>query len=123
MNQSECCHHWAHGRDRRCGNVFAESGVLYSYGHHFPIAERLSRGLDRAYLVNPAGYSATTNKHQSCAMRAMNGRARGVVGSHRPCLGFRDCLTHTTRAPTGPGGFPTPARPRGPGATTRGIEQ
>lgn len=42
--------------------LFFEGDILYSYGHHFPLAIRLPGGF---YLLNGDGYSVTTRCHQS----------------------------------------------------------
>lgn len=50
----------------RTENMFVElengRRVIYSYGHHFPIAMRISNG---KYLFNEDGYSNTTAHHKS----------------------------------------------------------
>lgn len=43
-------------------NIFFEGPVLYSYGHHFPMAVRIP---GNRYIVNGDKYSITTGKHQS----------------------------------------------------------
>ena len=71
------CHLWAngHGHDVRTstGNVFTESGVLYSYGRHYAIGAFVtnSKG-DRLLLWNSRGYSATTAQHTAKAYRALS---------------------------------------------------
>lgn len=62
----------SHGRSSN-GNVYFESGVLYSYGKHFPIA--LEYG-DK-YLFTNDSYSVTTSKHVSQARSALR---------HRDCI-------------------------------------
>jgi len=42
-------------------NLFFEKEVLYSYGHHFPLAVDLGR----LYVLNGDRYSKTTSSHQS----------------------------------------------------------
>lgn len=49
------------------GNVFFENGVIYSYGHHFPLAVNV----DGFYICNGDRYSNTTSKHQSILFRAI----------------------------------------------------
>lgn len=56
-------------------NVFFEDNVLYSYGHHFPIAIRLQ---DNSFLVNGDRYSATTSKHQWTIQNELRNTIGGV---------------------------------------------
>jgi len=50
-------------------NMFIENDTIYSYGHHYKIAVRLSpdqkfaTGVNHVY--NPDRFSSTTNKHQA----------------------------------------------------------
>jgi hypothetical protein len=53
----------------RAGNVFYEKGVIYSYGHHFPIA--YIRGT-RAF-INSDRYSVSTSRQQSAVRSALSG--------------------------------------------------
>jgi len=58
------------GKEYRGGNVFASDGVLYSYGHHFPLAIRRPAEFNHKdktewYLLNGDKYSVSTSKHQS----------------------------------------------------------
>jgi hypothetical protein len=46
--------------DRHYGNLLTEGGVLFSYGHHFPLAVPIPGG----YLLNGDRYSVTTTQHQ-----------------------------------------------------------
>ena len=63
------------GKEQWCSSVFAdESGNIYSYGYHYPLAFRV-RGLD---FVNTAGYSNTTAKHMNWAWSAVGYHAIGV---------------------------------------------
>jgi hypothetical protein len=64
----ELIHQWAHGApDAKCGNVFHESGTLYSYGHHFPVARIVEIGGEKIALFNPDRYSVSTSRHQGRA--------------------------------------------------------
>lgn len=48
--------------------MFIEGRVLYSYGHHFPLAIRYGEGTKRKpywFLVNGDRYSSTTSGHQA----------------------------------------------------------
>lgn len=42
------------------GNIFSEGPVIYSYGHHFPMAKLLPY---KHALLTTQGYSATTSNH------------------------------------------------------------
>jgi hypothetical protein len=57
------------------GNMFIEGNVVYSYGHHFPIAVR-SGG--KVYF-NSDGYSMTTSIHKGRVLRALASRGVQVV--------------------------------------------
>lgn len=70
----DVAHRWANGVDREIRNpgrtVFTsyDGQTIYSYGHHFPMATRITPEL---FLVNPNRYSVTTAKHQSYVFRAI----------------------------------------------------
>ena len=49
--------------------MFIEGNVLYSYGHHFPLAIRLKSG---HHLINGDKYSVTTSQHQSMCISYLN---------------------------------------------------
>lgn len=70
MNNSNVAHLWAsQGKPGAKGsNFFFEAPVIYSYGRHFPIANRLSADL---YLFTSRDYSKTTCKHKLNARRAI----------------------------------------------------
>jgi len=74
MNNAELFHRWAnrvkdHGKS---GNVFYEGPILYSYGHHFPLAVLTGKQHNgqEDVLVNSRSYSMTTAHHKSQAVRA-----------------------------------------------------
>jgi len=50
-------------------NMFIEDGVIYSYGHHFPIAFCMRDG---TYAFNSDGYSNSTARHKSYVYRALH---------------------------------------------------
>jgi hypothetical protein len=52
--------------DGKGNNMFVEGDVIYSYGHHFPIAIRMKNG---TFLCNEDKYSVTTGKHKSYVRR------------------------------------------------------
>ncbi len=52
--------------EARCGNVFFEGNRIYSYGHHYLLAEFIKNDKEEeAILINDSGYSVTTSKHIS----------------------------------------------------------
>lgn len=79
----EVTHIWAaqNQSEGRAGNVFFRDSIIYSYGHHFPMARiyTLDTG-DRVALFNPNRYSVSTARHQSLARQAWhgNGEAHSV---------------------------------------------
>lgn len=78
----EIPHLWAHGLEegreirnaRR--NLFAIGDTLYSYGSHFPIAQRVPTSGGVVYLYTTRRYSVTTRGHCYAAERAMSGNGR-----------------------------------------------
>lgn len=66
FTNSECIHVYAQrtqeqGRTNN-GNVWFNGDVIYSYGHHFPMACFID---NNAILVNDDSYSISTSQHQS----------------------------------------------------------
>lgn len=66
------CHVWAqqsqpYGRNSN-GSLFFEGRTIYSYGHHFPMAQFHENG---AVYLNPESYSVTTSAHQSLVCGAV----------------------------------------------------
>jgi hypothetical protein len=57
-------------RKGRSNSMFIEDDVVYSYGHHFPIAVRRRRG---EYDFNEDRYSNTTARHKSHIRNALSG--------------------------------------------------
>lgn len=52
--------------EARCSNIFFEGNRIYSYGHHYLLAEFIKNEAgDEAILINDSGYSVTTAKHIS----------------------------------------------------------
>ena len=77
MNTAELFHRWANRTkpSGKSGNVFYEGPILYSYGHHFPLAVltgRFSPDKTEIVLVNSRSYSTTTAKHRRIAVSASN---------------------------------------------------
>lgn len=67
-------HKWAHGlNDKQYSRepVYAENGVLFSYGRHFPLGVRCG-DIDGkpAFLLNSRDYSPTTSRHKYTVDRA-----------------------------------------------------
>jgi len=60
-------------KEGRTKHLFIEGNVLYSYGHHFPIAIRTNM-----FIVNMDKYSVTTSRHQSY----LRGMLEGYVSSN-----------------------------------------
>lgn len=48
-------------------HFFIEGNVIYSYGHHFPVAIRLECG---HIVFNKDGYSMTTSRHKNLVRHA-----------------------------------------------------
>jgi len=77
-NYEELAHYWANNdcehRGRTYdGNVFFDRDKIYSYGHHFMIAQKV-RGKDGNVVFvafNSKTYSNTTTKHQYAVRRAL----------------------------------------------------
>lgn len=57
------------GTNGRSNNMFIEGAIVYSYGKHFKIAERLENDI---ILFNTDGYSTTTERHKSLVLRELN---------------------------------------------------
>jgi hypothetical protein len=63
---NECIHIFAQRSqsEGRSNNVFFENDCIYSYGHHYLLAEFIKNGNnEEAILINDTGYSNTTAKH------------------------------------------------------------
>jgi hypothetical protein len=57
----------------KSNRMFIDGDTIYSYGYHFPLAQRF-RKKDVEYLYNPIEYSMTTTHHQSAVLTALNGK-------------------------------------------------
>lgn len=73
FNNPELTHVWAnqqqsHGQG---SSMFFENESIYSYGHHFKIAQIVEFNDKKAVLFNNKSYSNTTNKHQSLVKRSI----------------------------------------------------
>lgn len=73
MNNKELAHQWAHQtRSRGTGSSFFYEGpVIYSYGHHFPIARLVTPKKGGPFvLFTCKGYSRTTARHKNLTLSA-----------------------------------------------------
>ncbi len=73
-NIQECIHIYAQFThdSGKCGNVFFEDNTIYSYGYHFPMAQRINLGAMPIILVNGRSCSNSTSKHQSWTRSALS---------------------------------------------------
>jgi len=78
-SHSEVAHIWASQSQRmgRGGNVSFENGVIYSYGHHFPVA-RFAPEFGAIVLFTSRGYSSSTGKHKSLIRAAIPNQYRVI---------------------------------------------
>lgn len=70
MNNSQLAHAWAHQSkpQGKGSNFFYEGDTIYSYGYHFPIAEKVAF---ETVLFTTREYSNTTARHKSLVARAI----------------------------------------------------
>lgn len=61
-------------KKRSCSSVFAENGIVYSYGYHYPLLFKVAGHT----FINTAGYSVTTARHIHWARQAVNYEATEV---------------------------------------------
>lgn len=79
-NSREVAHMWANQTQSRARNsncsLFFEDKTLYSYGHHYPLAQLVTLDILTVVLVNVStrnrGGSMTTAKHRSQLRRAIS---------------------------------------------------
>jgi hypothetical protein len=71
-SHSEVAHIWATQSQAlgRASRVFFEGEVIYSYGHHFPVA-RFAPEFGDIVLFTSRGYSSSTGKHKSLIRAAI----------------------------------------------------
>jgi hypothetical protein len=70
-SNSDLAHNFAHGATSGASaNMFIEGEVIYSYGHHFPIAKRLNNG---KYIFTSDEYSISTSRHKSEVWSCIHG--------------------------------------------------
>ena len=53
-------------------HLFIEGNVLYSYGHHYPLAIRLIMGNGFKFILNNDKYSRTTSRHKTELTRELS---------------------------------------------------
>lgn len=77
-NYEELAHYWANNDcdgygKTYCGRMFFDRDKIYSYGHHFIIAQKVRDKKGNVVFVafNTNGYSNTTNKHKQIVRRAL----------------------------------------------------
>ena len=72
MNNKDVVNSWQAGVDAKTRHLFAENGILYSYGYHYPLAVRSARHVGYTY-INRTRYSMTTSQHRTlvCAEAAI----------------------------------------------------
>ena len=66
-------------RGGRASNLFFEDGVLYSYGHHFPLAVPLKRNDYEFFVINGDNYSSSTAAHRNGVFRAISQEKYAVI--------------------------------------------
>lgn len=66
-------------RGGKANNLFFEDGVLYSYGHHFPLAVPLKRNDYKFFVVNGDNYSSSTAAHRGKVFRAISQEKYAVI--------------------------------------------
>lgn len=66
-------------RGGKASNLFFEDGVLYSYGHHFPLAVPLKRNDYEFFVVNGDNYSSSTAAHRNKVFRAISQEKYAVI--------------------------------------------
>jgi hypothetical protein len=59
------------------GSLFFQDDVLYSYGHHFPLAFRKVRGTSKI-VVNGDKFSVTTSGHQKAVLSVARGKCTTI---------------------------------------------
>ena len=75
MNNHDVARAFVRGEKEAQGShMFIENGVLYSYGHHFPMAMHKGNKI----VVNIDRYSNSTSKHQSYLRREICGQTLEV---------------------------------------------
>lgn len=72
-------------RNKKDGHMFLEDGVMFSYGHHFPLALHVGSYI----LVNADRYSVTTSNHQSDVNVAAGDKGIAIPFSAMAAAGIR----------------------------------
>ena len=77
MKNSEVAEIFARNeRQAQVRHLFIEDKSIYSYGHHFKVAEKLD---DNTALFNSCGYSISTARHKSHILRALKSNGYKVI--------------------------------------------
>ena len=78
MKNSDLAERYAQGATSGQGaNMFIEGNIIYSHGHHFPIAIRTG---SNTALFNTSGYSQTTAVHKGRVKRALQSAGFTLTG-------------------------------------------
>jgi hypothetical protein len=65
----EIAEEFAEGKTKgKSKHLFIEGDIIYSYGHHFPIAKRTG---EHEAEFTEAGYSVTTSHHKNLVRKAL----------------------------------------------------
>jgi hypothetical protein len=74
MNHSQISHLFfsENRKNRKSSNIFIDGNIIYSYGHHFPLAKEIEHKGQKYLFVNTYSYSNSTSKHQNHLRRAIN---------------------------------------------------
>lgn len=69
-NHNEVAHFWANKvqSEGKASNMFFESGIIYSYGYHFPIAKHIKKDV---ILFTSDNYSVSTSQHKSIVRQSI----------------------------------------------------
>jgi hypothetical protein len=70
VSHKEVAEAWNNGSAEKGSRMFTDGKVIYSHGHHFPIAVYTRGG---QVLFNNDKYSVSTQKHQGIVLRELNG--------------------------------------------------
>ena len=83
-SHSECAHVWAQQKQDsgKSANMFFEGTRIFSYGHHYCIANFINPNL---VLINSKGYSNSTSKHHNHVNRALSSNIKTFIV---PSLGW-----------------------------------
>ncbi|MCK9279187.1 MAG: hypothetical protein M0P71_00970 [Melioribacteraceae bacterium] len=77
---SKVVQEWLSGKNSKSRNLFSEDGVIYSYGHHFPIAK-----LGNPVIITSRTYSSSTGRHVGIVQRALSEHYRKYIIAPPDC--------------------------------------